>query len=276
MTEPLRYRPDDLRRLATELLSQAGLGRERASAFGRLLLWYDAIGAHDYGISGLNDWLSRLERGDFDPSQDGRVGLEHGSTAVLEGLGGIPPLVLSRAAEIASQKARDTGVGLVRVLGLPPSTGPSAAIAADMAIGPYAGVVLGPGSSQAAAFPSAEGVPVVFDSMLGPVEGVEETLEGTSHLVIDRLAPWALLAGGQEVLVGVVAVAAFESLGSFHSRVADAIDARNPPTGWIFPRSWHQRRLEFQQRGVPLQSALISALRGHCSSAGIDLPRPIG
>src|SRR5690606_23475003 len=100
---PLRYRPDDLRRLATELLSRAGLGRMRASALGRLLLWYDAAGAHDYGIAGLVDWLSRLERGDFDPKQEGRVGPEHASTAVLEATGGLPPLMLARAAEIAGQ-----------------------------------------------------------------------------------------------------------------------------------------------------------------------------
>ncbi|QDV33490.1 Ldh family oxidoreductase [Tautonia plasticadhaerens] len=275
MSDPLRCRPDGLRRLATELLSRVGLDRERASAFGRSLLWYDAIGAHEFGISSLSDWLSRIERGEFDPKQCGRVGPEHGSTAVMEGLGGLPPLLLVRAAEIAGQKARDTGVGLVRVLGLPPSTGPSAAIAAELAIGPYAGAVLGPGSAQASAFPSAEGVPVVFDSHFARPDADVPESQGPVGMMLDRLAPWVLLAGAQEVLVAAVAVAAFESLGSFHARVAEAIESRIPPSGWIFPRSWQSQRLESQQRGVPLQEPSVSFLRERCSEAGIDFPGPI-
>jgi LDH2 family malate/lactate/ureidoglycolate dehydrogenase len=275
VSDPLRYRPDDLRRLATELFARGGLARERASAFTRFLLWYDAIGAHDHGISGLIDWLDRLEGGEFPPGKQGRVGPEHASTAVLEGPGVLPPLLLSRAAEIAGQKARDTGVGMVRVLGLASSSVPAAAIAAELAIGPYAGAVLGPGSTLAAAFPSAEGVPVVFDSLLASSLGGSPRADNPMGAVLDRLAPWALLAGEGEVVVVAVAVAAFEPLGTFHRRVAETIETRDGADGWIFPRAWQQHRLDQQRRGVPLPEPVTRALRERCSSAGIALPEPI-
>ena len=233
MSKQARYRPDDLRRLATDLLAGAGLERSRASALARSLLWYDAVAAHRYGIAGLPDWLARLERGDFRADANGRVGAEHASTAVLEAAGGLPPLVLARAAEIAGQKARDTGAGIVRVVGLPPSVGPAAAVATELAIGPTVGLVLGPGTAQSAAIPASEGLPVVYDSALG--DGTGDGPGDPLGSLTDRLAPWTLLAGGSEVLVAAVAVAAFEPLGSFHERVAAAIDGREAPAGWIFP-----------------------------------------
>lgn len=281
MSESPRYRPDDLRRLATELLSQAGLPRERAAALGRLLLWYDAVGAHNFGIVGLGDWLTRLEHGDFDPKQMGRVGPEHASTAVLEASGGLPPLLLARASEIAGQKARDTGVGIVRVIGVPPSAGPAAAIAADLAIGPFLGLVLGPGSAQSAAIPAPEGVPLIFDSILGDAGGEAEATEGSTAVVepmrtvVDRVAPWLLLSGGQEVVVVALAVAAFESLGSFHRRVAEALEGRTAPAGWIFPETWERHRSETQQRGIALPESVIGSLRERSGRAGVGFPEPM-
>ncbi|WP_169976753.1 Ldh family oxidoreductase [Tautonia rosea] len=281
MSESPRYRPDDLRRLATELLSRAGLARERASALGRLLLWYDAIGAHDFGIVGLGDWLTRLDHGDFDPKQQGRVGPEHASTAVLEASGGLPPLLLARAAEIAGQKARDTGVGIVRVIGLPPSAGPAAAIAADLAIGPFLGLVLGPGSAQSAAIPAPEGVPLIFDSILGDAGGEIEVTDGPTtgdepmRMIVDRVAPWLLLSGAQEVVVVALAVAAFESLGSFHRRVAEALEGRTAPAGWIFPEAWERHRSEAQQRGIALAESVIGPLRERSAKAGVGFPSPV-
>ncbi|WP_158633495.1 Ldh family oxidoreductase [Tautonia sociabilis] len=271
MSQSHRYRPEELRRLATDLLSRAGLARERASAMARLLLWYDAVAAHEFGIASLVTWLARLERGEFDANQEGRVGPEHASTAVLESKRGLPPLVLARAAVIASQKARDVGVGMVRVVGLPEELGPAAAIAADLAIGPYAGAVLGPGSAQAAAVPSAEGVPVVYDSTLGAGEE-----GGPPEGAIDRLAPWALLAGGEDVLVVAVAVAAFESLVSFHRRVASAIAGKGERPGWIFPELWQARREAIQHAGIPLAADTLRAIRERADSAGVAFPGPVG
>lgn len=276
MSEEARYRPDDLRRLATDLLAGAGLERSRASALARLLLWYDAVAAHRYGIAGLPDWLARLERGDFRADANGRVGAEHASTAVLEAAGGLPPLILVRAAEIAGQKARDTGAGIVRVVGLPPSAGPAAAVAAELAIGPTVGLVLGPGTAQSAAIPASEGLPVVFDSALGAVEAPEPGDRDPLGSLTDRLAPWTLLAGGSEVLVAAVAVAAFESLGSFHERVAAALDGREPPAGWIFPAQGDRLRRQVRERGVPVPRPLDAELRRRAEAAGVPFLTPIG
>jgi LDH2 family malate/lactate/ureidoglycolate dehydrogenase len=236
------------------------------------------VGAHDFGIVGLNDWLTRLDHGDFDPKQTGRVGPEHASTAVLEAEGGLPPLLLARAAEIAGQKARDTGVGVVRVIGVPPSAGPAAAIAAELAIGPFLGLVLGPGSAQSAAIPAPEGIPLIFDSILGDAGGEAEpptTADAPMRMVVDRVAPWLLLSGDQEVVVVALAVAAFESLGSFHRRVAEALEGQSAPAGWIFPETWERHRSETQRHGIALPESAVGPLRERSARAGVGVPDPM-
>ena len=125
-----RYRLDDLRRLATALGSSLGVSPPRASALATHLLWFDAAGASPFGMASLPGWLGRIEAGEVDPVSPGRAVLEHAGTAVFDAQGGLPPLALETAAGIASEKARDVGVGLVRVRNIGP-TGPSAPVASN-------------------------------------------------------------------------------------------------------------------------------------------------
>ena len=241
----------------------------------RLLLWYDGVGVHHFGIAELPDWLSKLDSGAFKPSDVGRVGPEHASTALMEAGAGLSPLILARAAEIAGQKARDTGAGIVRVIGLPPAPGPSAAVAADLAIGPFLGAVLGPGAAQAAAIPSADGVPLVFDSAFeGAAEDLKSDRDDPIGPLRDRLAPWALLAGKGEVMVAALAVSAFEPLSAFHERVDEGLRGREAPTGWIFPAASERIRCEAERYGVPLDVGVVDELRRRSAAAGIPFPEP--
>jgi LDH2 family malate/lactate/ureidoglycolate dehydrogenase len=160
-----RYRLDELRRFAAALGAGAGLAPERAMELATHLLWFDAAGAARHGLATLPDWLAKLERGEVDPRAEGRIGAEHAATAVLDGQGGLAPLDPVAGAGVAGEKAREVGVGLVRVTGLGPS-GPAAAVAAELAIGPQVGLVLGPGPHRALAVPTAAGLPLVFDSAL--------------------------------------------------------------------------------------------------------------
>ncbi|MBX6314493.1 MAG: Ldh family oxidoreductase, partial [Isosphaeraceae bacterium] len=139
-----RFRLDDLRHLAAALGAGVGLAPSRAAALATHLLWFDAAGAASFGIATLPDWLERIAARQVDPRAEGTIGLERAGTANLDGQNGVGPLILARAASLAAEKARDVGVGLVRVTGLGP-TGPAAPAAAEIAIGPEAAALIGPG-----------------------------------------------------------------------------------------------------------------------------------
>src|SRR5262245_11673289 len=158
-----RYRLDELRRFAAALTAAAGVSPTRASALATQLLWYDAAGCPLHGIQSLAGWLERIESREVDPAAEGRVGPQRRGTAVFDGQNGLPPLILAREAELAVEKARDAGVGLVRLVNVA-ALGSAAAVAADVAVGPLGAAVLGPRSAWTLALPTAGGLPAVFDS----------------------------------------------------------------------------------------------------------------
>src|SRR5262245_52127776 len=126
-----------MRRTASALLAGVGLAPARAFSLASYLLWFDAANAAPFGIGTLPDWLERLDAKEVDPSSEGRVARETIGTAVFDGGNGVAPLILARAGELATEKARDAGVGIVRVTAIK-TAGPATAVSADMAVGPWA------------------------------------------------------------------------------------------------------------------------------------------
>ena len=173
LSDLIHFRLDDLRRHAAELASGVGVAPAQGAALASHLLWFDAVGASEFGIATLPRWLERISVREFDVVAEGKVMTERNGTAVLDGQNGLPPLVLEHAAGIAAEKAREAGVGVVRVTPLGPM-GPTASVAAELAIGPFLAAIMGPGPSWSLALPSNEGLPVVFDSVLdgGPSAGI--------------------------------------------------------------------------------------------------------
>ncbi|MHB1562079.1 MAG: Ldh family oxidoreductase, partial [Isosphaeraceae bacterium] len=157
-----RFAYDDLRRFAVALGTAAGLAPARSGALAAHLLWFDAAGAPSLGIGTLDFWLTAIDERRVELSTTGRVAAERSSLAELDGENGLPLLVLERAAELAVEKARDSGVGLVRAVGIMPVVS-AAPIAAGIAIGPMAGWVIGPGGAWSLALPTAAGLPLVVD-----------------------------------------------------------------------------------------------------------------
>lgn len=253
MEKGARFRLDDLRRLATALGVGSGLAAPRASALAGQRLWYDAAGAPRFGIASLPDWLDRIGRGEIDPKAEGRVESERGSTAVLDGKGGLPPLILARAAALASEKARESGVGVVRVHGIGPA-GPASAIVAELATGPLIGLALGPGPSIALALPMAGDLPEVFDPAL---EG-RPAAEG---------APWSALVADGDWIIQATAVPAFGSLEGLRERVQAA---GLGDSGRLRPEAWDAQRREARERGIPLRREIRQQLRGWAERLGVD------
>ena len=257
MSHPLHYRLDDLRRLAAGLGASSGLSPPRATAFASHLLWFDAAGAPKHGIASLPTWLDRLDGGEIDPRAEGKLGPEHPGTLVLDGQNGLAPLILARAAGLAVEKARDVGLGAVRVENLGPA-GPPAAVAAEAAIaGPEAAAVLGPGPCWALALPSPAGLPLVIDPSLNAPDSPPPA----------PLAPWSLLVPAGGWLILALGIRSLESLNAFHERVASS-----SPLGLLSPDAWDSRRRAILDHGLaPDPDAFAELAR---RAAALDLPSP--
>jgi LDH2 family malate/lactate/ureidoglycolate dehydrogenase len=231
------------------------------------LLWFDAVGASQYGIATLPRWLERLSAGEFDAAAEGKVMTERNGTAVLDGQNGLPPLVLERAAAIAAEKAREAGIGLVRVTPLGPM-GPTAGIAAELAIGPFLAALVGPGPSWSLAFSSSEGLPAVFDSALAGSREAESRLKPPRWA--GALSTWAeVVAPRGGWLVAALTIAAWESLPSFHERVKYALDDRATYPELLRPDACAAHRRTVREQGVPLPKTVWNELTRWAGRVGV-------
>jgi LDH2 family malate/lactate/ureidoglycolate dehydrogenase len=265
-----RDRIDDLRRFASALGMAAGLIPARAAALVAHLLWFDTAGAPRFGLATLPGWLDRIEQGTVNSKAEGRIVSEHAGTVVLEGQRGLPPLVLARAAALAGEKARDVGVGIVRVTGLGP-TGPAAALAAEMAISPEIGFILGPSSSWTLALPSAEGLPAVFDSALAGTSALNPRPAAPAALK-SLVGPWALMTPDEGWLVMALAVSAIEPLATFQERVSAAVKQCGEAPGQLLPGPWEACRSEAREHGLTIDRAARAELTRHAERLGVAPP----
>ncbi len=258
MGEARRYRLDDVRHVGAGLLARLGVPPARASALVSGLLWYEAADAPQFGIESLPGWLGAIESGQVDPKAEGAVVKEHMATAVVDGKRGLAPLILARAGGIAAEKAREVGVGTVRVVNLG-RVGATAEIALEIAVGPMVAEVAST-SSLALAVPVEGSVPAVFDTALAPTGRTS-------------LPAWAALAEGADGwLVTARAVSAFESLARLHESV-DAMLKNSPPIpGEVRPDAWQARRLEQLERGLFLGKGTQKSLRSWAERLGISWP----
>jgi hypothetical protein len=288
-----RYRLDDLRRFAAALGCARGLAPPRALALASHLLWFNAAGAASFGIATLPCWLERIGSGSLNFTATGTVIAERPSLATLDGQNGIAPLLLERAAELAIEKARDTGVGLVRITHLG-RIGSAAAIVAGMALRPKAGLVLGPGGLWSAAVPSPAGPPIVFDSGLAAAEP-EHTVAKTAARAarrgvlpkralprvlpppLDGVSNWAdFLVSEETWLVAAVAVADVEPLSEFHERVGRWVEVLADSPGQLLPASWAERHNQAQERGVAIAPTAWKELKQWANRLAIGVPSPSG
>jgi L-2-hydroxycarboxylate dehydrogenase (NAD+) len=90
-----------------------GLPERDAAVVAGLMAQADLQGSDGHGISRLPQYARRIKAGGFNIKPDIRVVREHASTALVNGDNGMGHLVMSRAAQIAIEKARATGIGWV-------------------------------------------------------------------------------------------------------------------------------------------------------------------
>lgn len=269
MPDLIHSRLEDVRRYGTELVSSLGTPPPRAAAMTSHLLWFDAAGATTFGIATLPRWLARIEAGEFDTVAEGHVTTERNGTAVLDGQNGLPPLILGRGAGLAVEKAREAGVGLVRVVGIGP-TGPAAVLAAEMAIGPFSALILGPGPSASLAIPSDVGLPAVFDSDLAVAASPTPAVLAAGPTWSGGLAPWlSLLTTGGGWLIAAVAVNAWEPLPALHARVKEMLGDQPEMPGQLLPSAWETHRRALRDEGVPVPADVREELARWSERLGV-------
>lgn len=98
-----------------EVLAKAGLEPGHAAISARLMVQADARGADAHGVFRLPQYVRRIREGGINTHPQIRMVQDHPATAVLDGDNGMGHVVMSRAAELAIDKARSGGVGWVGV-----------------------------------------------------------------------------------------------------------------------------------------------------------------
>jgi LDH2 family malate/lactate/ureidoglycolate dehydrogenase len=84
-----------------------------AATVARLMAEADLQGSDGHGVIRLPPYVRRIRNGGINLSPDIRIVQERAATALLDGDNGMGHLVMSRAAEIAVEKARTCGIGWV-------------------------------------------------------------------------------------------------------------------------------------------------------------------
>src|SRR6267154_1926321 len=102
-----------LKAFIQEALTRLGLPDQDAMTVAALMAEADLQGSDGHGVSRLPQYARRIKAGGFNVRPDIRVVREHASTALVNGDNGMGHLVMTRAAEIAVEKARASGIGWV-------------------------------------------------------------------------------------------------------------------------------------------------------------------
>jgi len=104
---------DRLKAFIQEALTKFGLPKADAATVAALMAEADLQGSDGHGVTRLPQYARRIKAGGFNVRPDIRVVHEHISTAVVNGDNGMGHLVMKRAAEIAIEKARTSGIAWV-------------------------------------------------------------------------------------------------------------------------------------------------------------------
>lgn len=217
MTEgPTRIPADRLDAFIARSLAACGLPDADAAAVAALMVEADLTGADAHGVFRLPQYVRRLQAGGVNPRPSIRVERTAPATALVDGDNGMGHLVMHRAATLAVELARETGVAWVGAR-RSNHAGPAALYAS---IAMRAGMV-GLYSAVASANHMA-------------VWGGSEPLLGTNPLAI------ALPAGGEPAVVLDIATTTV-SYGTIKNY---ALNGRTLPAGWLIERATGQPLLD--------------------------------
>ncbi len=109
----LRVPADRLAGFIVRAFTAAGLPAEDAQTLADLMVEADLRGSDTHGVIRLPLYVRRIRAGGVNPKPDIRVVSDRPAAALIDGDNGMGHLVMRRAAELAIEKAKATGVGWV-------------------------------------------------------------------------------------------------------------------------------------------------------------------
>src|ERR687892_977772 len=112
-SEARRVPLDQLERFIERTFVAVGMPGEDARTVASLMAEADALGAEGHGIFRLPQYVRRIRAGGLNLRPDIRIERERAGMALLDGDNAMGHLVMHRAAELATEKAVEAGVGWV-------------------------------------------------------------------------------------------------------------------------------------------------------------------
>ena len=113
MTNKRNVKESHLRRFIASAFKTCGMPDGHATRMGELMTEADIGGQDGHGVFRLPMYIKRIQAGGMDVDPDIKIISERTATALLDGGNGPGHLVMSRAAEIAVEKAKTSGVAWV-------------------------------------------------------------------------------------------------------------------------------------------------------------------
>ena len=101
---------DRLRTFIASAFAACGMPDDNASRMANLMAEADIGGQDGHGVFRLPQYIKRIQAGGLSVDPDISVISERAATALLDGGNGPGHLVMSRAADLAMEKARTCGV----------------------------------------------------------------------------------------------------------------------------------------------------------------------
>ncbi|MHA2067560.1 MAG: Ldh family oxidoreductase, partial [Candidatus Thorarchaeota archaeon] len=106
---------DEIKRVCIDVLKEVGLTIEDAHTVVDCLIEADLCGISTHGVFRLPNYIEKLEKGLINANPKIEVLRSTPSTAVLDGGCGFGQVVGTRAMDLAIEKAKETGIGMVSV-----------------------------------------------------------------------------------------------------------------------------------------------------------------
>ena len=110
---PARIHAKPLMAFITRAFVKVGVPQADADILAQLMVEADLRGGDTHGVIRLPLYVRRIRAGGVNPKPDIRVVNERPSAALIDGGNGMGHLVMRRAAQLAIEKAKATGVGWV-------------------------------------------------------------------------------------------------------------------------------------------------------------------
>ncbi len=104
-----------LRRFACDVLAARGMRPADAGTVADALVWADSRGVATHGVARLAQYCGFIDRGDLDPRAVMERAIDLPASARLDARRAAGPVAMMAAVEVAIEKARAAGVGMVLV-----------------------------------------------------------------------------------------------------------------------------------------------------------------